>query len=534
MRRSRRHWRDRLRTVRHGSSVVVLAVLTSSIWLASPASAATYTVTNTDDSGPGSLRQAIADANAALGTDMIDFAVTGTIALTSGQLTVTDDLTIDGPGATSLTISGTNASRVLELGPGKTLSMDGLTVANGSSDLGGGIRNNGGTLIVTNSTISGNSAAAGGGMRNDGGTVTIVNGVVSGNSAGFGGGIESNFGSMSITNSVVSGNSGGFGAIHNRGALTVTQSTFSGNSTHGIMNRGSLVLTDSTFFGNSSPSDGGGIMNDGGSLSVTNSTFSGNSAGAFGGGIANFGGAGSATITNATFSGNSAGQGGGIHRGNGTVTLQNTIVTGSPSGGNCSGTINDGGGNLSWPDASCPGINQDPMLGPLQNNGGPTETMALQAGSPAIDNAVLVTCPATDQRGVSRPQGAGCDIGSFELEAAVYTFEGFFAPIDNPPVINKAKAGQIIAVKWRLTDPDGMPVDDPASFVSLTSGSTTCDPNDPTDAIETYAGGSGLQYLGDGNWQFNWSTPKGYAGKCKVMMLNLADGSTHTALFQFM
>jgi hypothetical protein len=78
----------------------------------------------------------------------------------------------------------------------------------------------------------------------------------------------------------------------------------------------------------------------------------------------------------------------------------------------------DGGGNLSWPDATCPGNNQDPLLDPagLQDNGGPTQTIALQPGSPAIDAAVACPPPATDQRGVARPQGAACDIGAFELE----------------------------------------------------------------------------------------------------------------------
>ena len=116
----------------------------------------------------------------------------------------------------------------------------------------------------------------------------------------------------------------------------------------------------------------------------------------------------------------------------------------------------------------------------------------------------------------------------------VYEFTGFFAPVDNPPTVNRANAGQTIPVKWRLTDQDGVPVSDPASFVSVTSGSTACDPGDPIDTIETYSGSSGLQYHGDGNWQFNWQTPSSYAGQCRIMRLNLADGDTgRTASFQF-
>jgi len=129
-----------------------------------------------------------------------------------------------------------------------------------------------------------------------------------------------------------------------------------------------------------------------------------------------------AVVTNSTFSGNSAGDGGGIWNAPWTspssLILQNTIVANSLSGGNCSGPMADGGGNLSWPDSTCLGINQDPLLDPAgqQDNGGPTQTIALQPGSPAIDTAVAANCPATDQRGVARPQGAGCDIGAFELE----------------------------------------------------------------------------------------------------------------------
>ena len=101
------------------------------------------------------------------------------------------------------------------------------------------------------------------------------------------------------------------------------------------------------------------------------------------------------------------------------MTLKNTIVANSPAGGNCSGAITDGGGNLSYPDTTCPGINSDPMLGPLQNNGGPTQTMALLPGSAAIDAANDAICAAPpvnnlDQRGITRPQGPHCDIGAYE------------------------------------------------------------------------------------------------------------------------
>ena len=126
--------------------------------------------------------------------------------------------------------------------------------------------------------------------------------------------------------------------------------------------------------------------------------------------------------------------------------------------------------------------------------------------------------------------GDGEVVVSYEL--ATFAFTGFAAPIDNAAV-NVAKAGRTIPVQWHL-ELDGAPVSDPASFTSLTSqaGIGAC-VGLPSDAVETYAGESGLQYLGSGDWQFNWKTPKGYAGQCRTMIVTLADGSTHTATFQF-
>jgi hypothetical protein len=128
------------------------------------------------------------------------------------------------------------------------------------------------------------------------------------------------------------------------------------------------------------------------------------------------------------------------------VTLMNTIVANSPAGGNCAGPyITDGGGNLSFPDTTCPGINADPMLGPLQDNGGPTETMALGEGSAAIDAADDAICAAPpvnnlDQRGVTRPQGLHCDIGAVEqvLEPAAVSLSTISAESGSgaiPPIV---------------------------------------------------------------------------------------------------
>ena len=114
-----------------------------------------------------------------------------------------------------------------------------------------------------------------------------------------------------------------------------------------------------------------------------------------------------------------------------------------------------------------------------------------------------------------------------------YAFQGFASPIDNLPTINSAKAGQAVPVKWRITDYLGVGVSDPTSFTSVTTSSVSCSQSASFDAVEVYTGNSGLQYLGNGWWQFNWKTPKSYAGLCREMRLNLADAVTHTAAFTF-
>jgi hypothetical protein len=115
-------------------------------------------------------------------------------------------------------------------------------------------------------------------------------------------------------------------------------------------------------------------------------------------------------------------------------------------------------------------------------------------------------------------------------------FYGFFSPVDNPTVVNNAKAGQTIPVIWRITGANGVPVSDPTSFKNLTSYYITCDSlsRDTISTVEEYsAGNSRLQYLGDGYWQFNWKTLKTYTGQCRKMVLTLVDGSSHEAYFKF-
>ncbi len=213
---------------------------------------------------------------------------------------------------------------------------------------------------------------------------------------------------MTITNSTISGNSantGDGGGIDSRGPVTITNSTISGNSAvnggGGIDNNNTLTITNSTISGNSTVNRGGGINNSSNTLTITNSTISGNSI------DPRFGGGGGGIMNSAI------------------LNMVNTIVGSNPAGGDCSGTITSGSHNLDS-DGTCvtDGVNNDitadPLLGPLQNNTGPTETHALLPGSPAIDTGDDAVCAAPpvsglDQRGLPRPLGAACDIGAVEL-----------------------------------------------------------------------------------------------------------------------
>jgi len=296
---------------------------------------------------------------------------------------------------------------------------------------GGGIGVWGGTPNITNSTFYGNSADYGGGIASTP-NLTVTNSTFSNNMASqTGGGIRSN--SLVVANSTFSNNKANYGAgIEGSGNLTVTNSTFSNNSAvyHGggiETFEADLTVDASTFSGNSAGVDfygeGGGIAVWYGASNITNSTFSENSAADYGGGIVLYGA--NNVISSSTFSGNSAWQGGGLYQYAGDILdLSNTIIANSPSGGDCVnyGTINDDHNLIKTLDSACGLTNGvhgniigfDPVLGSLANNGGPTQTLALLPGSPALEAGNDATCPATDQRGVARPQGVHCDIGAYE------------------------------------------------------------------------------------------------------------------------
>ncbi len=390
------------------------------IFLPASPFATTFPVTKTADTNDGtcdvdcSLREAIEAANTNVGADDVPVPA-GTYLLTLGQLVVSDDVSIAGAGQESTIIDGNASDRVFDIEANAgVVEISGVTIQNGNADSqGGGIRNYA-DLSLTNSTVSGNMASTrGGGIHSDtySGDTTLTNATVSGNTtSGNGGGIDhsSLLGGLTFTNSTVSGNTAHSGAGISSttyfGVFTLTNSTVSDN--HNVKD--------------GYPSGDGGGIRSWGNLTLTNSTVSGNTSSSVGG-IYHWGDRWEfSSITNSTVSGNTAvyGYAGGIW--GYYLWVANTIVADNGTSAPCSNVVRSLGYNLTDDDScgfTAPSdlVVADAMLGPLQDNGGPTETHALLPGSPAID-AGSVNCPppATDQRGVDRPQGAACDIGAVE------------------------------------------------------------------------------------------------------------------------
>jgi hypothetical protein len=161
----------------------------------------------------------------------------------------------------------------------------------------------------------------------------------------------------------------------------------------------------------------------------------------------------------------------------------------------------------------------DALSGVASTTCGPLDTTSV--------GAKTVTCTATDVAG----NAASATVSYVVL----YKFVGFGPPVDGGGVLNQAKAGQAIPLKWRITDANDEPVAGLAvSSVSVRVSTLSCAAGTTPDAVEEYATGeSGLHDLGDGNYQWNWKTPKSYAGSCKTMHLDLGESITHDALFQF-
>jgi uncharacterized repeat protein (TIGR01451 family)/CSLREA domain-containing protein len=383
------------------------ALLTSSLLFTAAAQAATFVVDSTldaVDAAPGdgncadatnhcTLRAAIQEANALPGADTITLnaelytltiAGAGEELAATGDLDISDDLTINGASVAETIIDAGGLDRVFDIGP------------------------NGQSTVVTFHNL------------------TIRNGVASGAS---GGAMNIHLGNVTINECSLTSNradANGGAIVVSSGALSVIKSTLSTNQANGngggLYNAATVTLDATTLNNNSSNSLGGGLFN-GATAMLTNSTLSGNNATLQGGAVYNAA-ASTANVLNVTLALNTAAAGGGVFNA-GTATLKNTLLSAN-GGGNCSGTISSSGYNLDS-GATCAfsttgdKINTNPLLAALASNGGPTATQALLTGSPAIDAGNNTGCLATDQRGVPRPADgnndtvATCDIGAFEV-----------------------------------------------------------------------------------------------------------------------
>jgi uncharacterized repeat protein (TIGR01451 family) len=423
----------------------------------------TIALTTTVD---GTGQQITLDALGSTRHFLSQYSLAGGISLTLRNLTLRNGHAADFGGAIRLVFQ--EPTRLF------TLTVANVTFANNVCDVagndvgGGAIYALGGIVNISDSVFTGNRGGNGGAIGQIQARFTIADTVFSGNATnprvadgGNGGAIYidgSNLGVLTLQRTVFTGNTATNlgGAIHTymyggASAMTVEDATFADNvgTTNGgaiFHMNGSLSITGSTFSGNRVVGQGGALwVTDGGggtAVAVTNSTFTGNQATGtrpnngsvgLGGAIANSG-ASSLALTNVTIAGNHADWvGGGIVSGPAGTTLKNSIVANNTAAnggnpwniqGNCSNTLGNGGGNLQWPtlnpndgnDHACAaGVTfADPRLAPMAPNGGLTQTMALLSGSPALNSGVACPPPATDQRGVTRPQGAACDSGAFE------------------------------------------------------------------------------------------------------------------------
>ena len=380
-----------------GAALLVCGLLFA--FASSPAWAAIITVNSLADDADGTdgectLREAITAANTdtasgtatgecatGSGDDQIHFALPGTapwtVNLTGALPTLDSNIKIEGPGADQLTVRRDTGGlySIFQLDSFNTASISGITITNGNSDRGGGgIQTFGGDLTVAGSTISGNSSEVDGGGILTRGTLTVINSTISGNSSEVdGGGI---FSDTSLPPST-------------------TKTT----------------ITNSTISGNTAEDDGGGVYNTDGLTEIEFSTITNNTAPDQGGGVASDGDEETSTeVLSSIISANT--------NTDVDINFDPTINTFVSRGynligdGNATGAFDQTGDQI--------GVT-NPGLGPLSDNGGPTQTHALLSGSPAINAIPQGTngCGTTfteDQRGVSRPQGSACDIGSFELE----------------------------------------------------------------------------------------------------------------------
>lgn len=437
--------------------------------------AATFTVTTTNISGPGSLPVAIAQANATPGNNQINICVSNVITLGLPLSTITKSVAITGVATVPTVISGGGILPLFTFAAGTTNSLSNLVLANGSTTGSGAAINNSSTLSVTSCVITNNSADNGsGGAIINSAVMAVSSSVISGNQAVTGGAVY-NSGTMTLNNSQLSVNQAtNGGAIFNTGSLAISILTMSNNlatagSGGGIYSTSTLTISGTTFVTNSAIgvgasvypslseagiSYGGALFISSGTVGITNSTFYQNAViggnqfnngmffvpGGYGFGGALFVNVGNCSLINCTIVANSSvskagagsiglGIGGGIYNYSGTISLLNTIVaenslvgySPATNGPDLFGAFVSSGYNLIGNNQGATGLsifdfqNVAANLGPLQNNGGPTLTCVPLPGSYAIGYGSSTGAPSTDQRGVPRPQGGAFDIGAVQV-----------------------------------------------------------------------------------------------------------------------
>jgi len=537
-------------------------------FVAAPAThAATYEVTTLDDSGAGSLREAIAAADADPGHDTITFApgLSGTIHLTS-RLEITTPMTIEGPGADVVTIDGGNATGLFAIDtvvPGAPVTISGLTLTHGRAGDGGAIFSDDALLTVRDSVITGNTATStGGGITGRDGGLVISGTRITDNTAGhYGGGVHYNGIStgahtLSISDSVVTGNTsaregGGLSLYDVYADAEVRRTTVSGN-TAGRSGGGiwfedtyqgvTVGVVDSTVSGNTSAWAGGGISfgeNFKGLTQVVDSTIVDNHA-THGGGIqfADVDGAGRFAVVGSTITGNTAtDRGGGIFRGYHTggatdtpLEVTSTVVSDNIAGtegpdisqsDNVNGDLTLGNSLVGDPSGAVfvetPNgnlFNVDPQLGPLADNGGPTLTRLPADSSPLI-NAGLAGGRATDQRGLPRVSvfpsvpltlnSDGADIGAVELQA--------------PPAPPAAASPPVVIASTPLVGSAGTPV--------------TIRGGDFAATVRVLFGDTPASFVVDGHDQITAVAPDGLSGTVAIVVVTAAGRSAPTPAGQF-
>ncbi len=462
-----------------------------------------YIVTTTaDNTGNGTLRAAVAwaDTNpssALSGPNTIIFDPSvftsttpqtimlspslGTLSLSNTQA----GILFEGPGASILTISGGGALELFSITSGASVTFENVTLSSGAASSGGAIMNLG-NLTLTSDTLSGNSANYyGGAVYNNGGTLTVNGSTFSGNSALYGlGGAIDNSGTATISSSTFTGGAAyQGGAIDNKGGtLSITNSILNNNSgTLGgaVFNNANATIIGSTIANDNTSFDGGGIANDlNGTLMIVNSTIAFNHAGQTGGGInqvgGGSGGGGGLTVISSTIAYNTinaGGAGGGIDASSGSAQIFDSIVALNTSGGGTTASASDIAGSVALNSANnliggggsgrlvngtngnkvgVPNIN---LATSLANNGGPTPTIAVLAGSAAIgggsSSITGITVPTVDQRGTARP-GNSITIGAYQYTGpttVTTTASAVATPAVSAPTASTAVVSSFVSIK---------------------------------------------------------------------------------------